>query len=428
MISFAQNVQIKGVVMATDLSPLVGATIEFGDGNGAISDLEGKFVFEYSDNEPIRLIVKYIGYESIDTTIQVRGQSNIFLELVMYQDLVELSEIEVSAKYQNIFENYKSHINDFVIADSTFYLLVDKGRGTFLALANLNGTIEKEVELESKYSKFFTSCLGSLIVIGDDQCAEIRHQNDKVFLTNHFSIEFFEQYLIPCKMKQKDALLVKKISRHNKRIEYYKSAVNGAQSLLYVVYDKVGDKVSQGYYNQVIGAYRASLTGEPEEEDIDYGIRRDVFMGDRFQEKELLDYVVSNDSHKYVAQYRALGLKAVRSNLFVLGEDTYILDELNKKIVLLDLDHNTYTEVGSSEPLEGVDFFVSDLESLTYVQKGDYLLKVEIEDGQFVLTNKRKLKRLYFDYSYQLYGNILYRLGRASVGSVKKIFTKDRLE
>ncbi|MCD8290825.1 MAG: SusC/RagA family TonB-linked outer membrane protein, partial [Prevotella sp.] len=75
---FAQNVSVKGVVIDTDGEPLIGASVlQKGTTNGITTDINGEFKISVPNKST--LVVSYIGYETIN--VSVNGRSSISVTL-----------------------------------------------------------------------------------------------------------------------------------------------------------------------------------------------------------------------------------------------------------------------------------------------------------------------------------------------------------
>ena len=82
--------KVTGTIVDQNGLPIVGANIvEKGTMNGVISDMDGKFSIEVSDDAELQ--VSYIGY--IDHTVSVVGKGNV--DVVLREDMQSLDEVVV---------------------------------------------------------------------------------------------------------------------------------------------------------------------------------------------------------------------------------------------------------------------------------------------------------------------------------------------
>ncbi len=90
IITFAQNVTVKGVVYDETNMPLIGATVQVKGGQtGAATDLDGNFTIKTTKNAV--LVVSYIGYQPQEVKLQ--GKTQITIKLV--PDSKTLEEVVV---------------------------------------------------------------------------------------------------------------------------------------------------------------------------------------------------------------------------------------------------------------------------------------------------------------------------------------------
>jgi len=422
----AQELSIYGKVTDDSNQPLAGATIKYQNKKGTITDLNGGFHIETEAETTIRLTFRYIGYKTVDTLILIEDETEVYLRIQMTKELFELPSAEITADYQNIFENYRFHIIDFTISEDIFYLIIKKGQKSFLCKANMRGTILDEHELKGGYKRFYNSCLGGIILVGNEVCAELHNLDDKLLITNEFSIDYFDKYIIPCKLKKGEALVFKAISKHNKKIDYWSFEQNKGPINLYSVYDREGEKVSQSYFSELVrGYYRESENVSLE--SIDYGFERENIIADGSWNGDIQDLITTNITHQLALQYQALGLKEVKSDLFVIEGQTYILDVFNKLIVHLDDNWEMNFDVLKYDLNDDIKV-ISDNLNQTLFQVGDLLHEVRIQNGELSLKKIGKLEHSYFNERNLLHKGTLYRLGRKSMNTVKKTIFRDSID
>lgn len=87
---FAQNVTVSGTVTDSQNEPIIGANIiEKGTSNGTVTDYDGKFTLDVSDNAFLR--ISYIGY--LEQEIATEGKSVFYITL--QEDFKALDEVIV---------------------------------------------------------------------------------------------------------------------------------------------------------------------------------------------------------------------------------------------------------------------------------------------------------------------------------------------
>ena len=93
--SFSQTIINGKVTDSRSGEPLIGATIIFGKGQGASTDLDGNFSFEIQKGER-NLQVSYVGYEEINKMISVGAKPqtlNFKLKTILLNEVQVVSDI-----------------------------------------------------------------------------------------------------------------------------------------------------------------------------------------------------------------------------------------------------------------------------------------------------------------------------------------------
>ena len=82
----AQEATLEGRVTDSSGEPLVGATIQgVNSVLGTSSDANGHFALEIP-LEPIRLLIDYLGYQNLDTTVNARTYGEVVTLAVTFQE------------------------------------------------------------------------------------------------------------------------------------------------------------------------------------------------------------------------------------------------------------------------------------------------------------------------------------------------------
>lgn len=90
IITFAQGITVKGIVIDETDIPLIGATVQVKGGQaGAATDLDGNFTLTVNKNAT--LVVSYIGY--LTQEVKVQGKNQLTIKLV--PDSKTLDEVVV---------------------------------------------------------------------------------------------------------------------------------------------------------------------------------------------------------------------------------------------------------------------------------------------------------------------------------------------
>ena len=96
IITFAQGITVKGIVIDETDIPLIGATVQVKGGQaGAATDLDGNFTLTVNKNAT--LVVSYIGY--LTQEVKVQGKNQLTIKLV--PDSKTLDEVCSSRLWQH---------------------------------------------------------------------------------------------------------------------------------------------------------------------------------------------------------------------------------------------------------------------------------------------------------------------------------------
>ncbi len=96
-ICFAQNATFKGYLLdANNKEPLIGATVLFPEGKGAIADLDGKFKVSIPAGT-YEVTFKYVGYEAQSQTISFKAGEVKTMNIMLVESSNRLNDVVVSA-------------------------------------------------------------------------------------------------------------------------------------------------------------------------------------------------------------------------------------------------------------------------------------------------------------------------------------------
>ena len=94
-ISWAQYAFVNGKILDKETSePLIGATILYGDGKGAITDFNGEFNFKnLKRNDDYQLIISYIGYEA--QSLEISFDKKTYVRQTIEKNVQLVSDIQL---------------------------------------------------------------------------------------------------------------------------------------------------------------------------------------------------------------------------------------------------------------------------------------------------------------------------------------------
>ncbi|MGL5729658.1 MAG: carboxypeptidase-like regulatory domain-containing protein, partial [Bacteroidales bacterium] len=139
VMAYAQNKQIKGVVLDALKEPVIGATVmEEGTTNGTITDLDGNFQLSVKPNAKIK--VTYVGYSP--TVVQIGNNTN--LTIVLKEDAEQLEEVVItgygSSQKRSTLTNSIAKLDNKVLENAAFSNAGQALQGSIAGLRVTNTT------------------------------------------------------------------------------------------------------------------------------------------------------------------------------------------------------------------------------------------------------------------------------------------------
>lgn len=380
-VALAQNILIEGKITDQAAVPLMGATIQLNDGVGTVSDAEGNFKLETLNLEnEFRLVIRMIGYATIDTTIFSPSENNIYLNIKMNPVNYDAPLVEITGSGFNAFKYSKWKIVDFQFYRDQLLILHLSKRKYRIGLYTLSGLKIDEVKLKGKYTQLFKSCKNGIHLIGDIDCVELQIINSEIAQTTPYKRTVFEKLLKPCILKVDGELVFQEFSKHNKKVKYYKFPEPSQPVLIKEVFDQQGAKYSQIAYNEVISAYYSELNS-PEEDVINAGVQADNIIAMGEWKGDLSDLIINNKMHFLVSNYQNIETAEIPILEFEYDNHLFLLDFYHKKISKINV-RNLEDE---------------ELEVLNFVwNKKSKILKDKKSNKVYLLVKKKELYSIEF--------------------------------
>lgn len=108
-IVFAQQISVKGIVNDNvDNAPLIGANavllnLKDSSVTGSVTDIDGNFQISVKKNGSYRLTISYLGYQSIDTLLKIKGE-DIVINFTLKEDVTELGVTTVQGRIPPVLQ------------------------------------------------------------------------------------------------------------------------------------------------------------------------------------------------------------------------------------------------------------------------------------------------------------------------------------
>jgi|GEM_PF-6977267 len=376
------------------------ATIQFDSRFNAVSDRNGYFNIKFpSEINKGRLIIRALGYETIDTLINLNTKDTYF-NFKLETKAFYLKEVEINPEI-TVFDKKNWTIHDYVIQDNKIIILYSWFKKRKLGVYNLNGETLQSYDVENSFKQLKKSHLNTILLLGNKEFIEVVFTDGVLKEIGKNSMSFYHELLETCIAEIGDELLYKNYSIHNKRLEYYLLSDQKNVKILYEVFDEAGAIVSQSYYNEIIGTYHAQVLAE--ENLIELG----VWNGD------LMKLAVNWSLFKLISQFLHLELKEVNANEFVSHDSLYVLDYIKEEIIQIDL-LNPRLEINNLEGFDwrsDEDVIVKDqiTDDIFFVNEKNALLefKKSKKGPEFVYKKQMKLNGSFHE-KFVLSNNILY--------------------
>jgi CarboxypepD_reg-like domain len=114
-VKMEQNRRLRGVVTDEQNQPFIGVTIVLkGTTIGVLTDMDGRFDLKFPskemDNQPIEIVVSYVGYEH--QNLVITNSTNDDVKIIMKENMMVLGDIVVVVRY-NFFQRTKYRIKNF---------------------------------------------------------------------------------------------------------------------------------------------------------------------------------------------------------------------------------------------------------------------------------------------------------------------------
>lgn len=407
----AQKINIEGKVTSqADAIPLLGATVQVNEQFNTLSDEEGAFSVEVEEQEQYRIVVRMLGYETVDTTIRT-SFDKIFLDVEMKEALFDLPSIEIMASSFNAFDFEGWNILDFDFLEDRLLVLYLLGRERRIGLFNQNGLMLFSVELEDKYDQIFTSCSGKIHLVGDGGGVELYIQKDQINFLKTYKRQLFDDLIQPCVAVCKQERVFKNLSDHNKKARYFKYPDPQSPVLITEIFDKKSAKVAQSYYNEIIGLYYLTVSSSGQGA-IDEGFTKDNVIARGHWSGDLFDLIISNDLLAAVAYYRNVESMPIDVREFGFNDKLYLMDFVNEQLLKIDTE-----KPGTSKlKITGFDWHRKTKVLQDKITGNVYLLSPDDELFEFNINEKScSLKKLLdlkfignFPKGFQVFNNEFY--------------------
>lgn len=103
---------VRGKITDASGEALIGVTIveKANPSNGQVSDLDGNFSIKIATNNPVVLLITYVGFTNIEETVQLKNNEVKVLNVVLKNSSIEVKEVEIAAKAVKAADYYMENM------------------------------------------------------------------------------------------------------------------------------------------------------------------------------------------------------------------------------------------------------------------------------------------------------------------------------
>lgn len=390
--------QLLGNLTNRTFESIPFATVQVDSNLYSSSDRNGFFNLEIPEEwTKVTLTIRALGYETIDTTIDV-SLSKTYIKLQMEEKTFFLKEVEIRPDY-TVYDRKNWTIHDYVVDNEKIIVLYSWGKKRKLGVYNLIGETLQNYEIENDFKGLEKSYLGTYLLKGKKEFIELAFRDGKLTEIGKNSMEFYNELILGCLGEVNDALLYKKYSIHNKRLQYYLSHEDEAPDIIIEVFDMNAAIVSQSYYNEIIAMYKMEAN---EFNLIDAGL----------WDGNLLDLAVSVPLMRIITQFLHLELKEVNATEFRVEDTLFVMDYIEKRLIQVNLSEklSQYKTFKDFDWDKKDDVILKDAKTQKVILLRDKMLfhfRNNVKTAEFSNRTPLKLNGS-FPEKYQLSNDLLY--------------------
>jgi len=362
--SIAQK-QLLGNLTNSSFEAIEFATVQLDSNNYTSTDRNGFFSLSIPQEvSKVRLIIRALGHETIDTVINLSYKKN-YLKLQMTEKTFYLKEVEIKPEF-TVYDRKNWTIHDFVIDQDKIVVLYSWFKKRKLGVYNLVGESLQSYEIDNSYKSLEKSYLNTFLLLGKKEFIELAFEEGKLKEIGKNSIDFYETLIQGCIAEVNDALLFKKYSIHNKRVQYYTYNDATKRTMVYEVFDLDGAIISQSYYNEIISLYKMEANSN--------GFNR---IDEGLWDGNMLDLAITVPLMRIISQFLHLELKEVKADEFLINDTLYVLSYIDEVFQQIDLKTNKAQKMT--------------LSGFEWKSKNDHIVQDQLTKAVFLIKEEKNI-------------------------------------
>lgn len=240
--SLGQPFTLQGKVIEKNGSGLPYARITDRLINKSVLSNENGFFKIESLARKMELHISFIGYKSIDTTIQFNtSEKSKYINFILTPENKKLNTVEVTSKpYVQVYDTPNQNIIDYTFLGPHIILIVKGDEKYQLKLVNENEEILTAKKLNFHPIGFTKDCFGFKYIVSADTMYQLGFDNDEFIFTDKITFTDYLNLRAPCVAETSELLFLKYISDNNQKITYLtQHKISNGYNYLIVIGDSI---------------------------------------------------------------------------------------------------------------------------------------------------------------------------------------------
>jgi hypothetical protein len=201
-------------------------------------------------------------------------EDTIKVELNLHPKPQEIEEVKVIyEKYKKIAGRNNENVLDYLVFPENQSILIIRSLKSNYYLEFISGINFIEQKLDFKPERLFLDIFGNSHVLSKDTAYQVLIENQFIFISK-ISKKLFYEKIQPLVYKSDDNIFYEKLTMHNKCYSLTKTDTMNNVNIINKTYDKIGFKVAERDYRNIITTYFNEV---PEERNI---ISNGIWNGD----------------------------------------------------------------------------------------------------------------------------------------------------
>ncbi len=400
-------VQVTGCTLFYDY-PVEGVNIAI-DGQPAFAKTDSKGFFSVQiPNKPLTLVFSHVSGKTkkvkITASMLRKQNAENILNLGNIEIELKINELEtvqvVSSRIEKAYNKPEAWILDYEIVNGNLALLLLEDKKRLIRAVNLKDSTLFEIRTKKKYRSLYKDFAGNLHALASDSIFQLFPDFSDCYA---YPISRYHEQLKHCVINTDNSMYLQLFGDFNQQVNYFKvDKKSGKRTVLATAFDE-----QQAIYNQ--GFLYYEILGKKPKTSYSKG-----FIFDPDQIDELLD---ANRSWK-IQYFSKILCRPTYQPLKRIGDNLYLFNHLENKIIRFDLDGNELAEIPANyakvDKSWANEIIVNEEETrcfAKFINTGIVTLKeIDLETGR--IKNTFKIEQHIFPEKIRIQNNEVYYLYR----------------